>query len=318
LNRDIQQHFDRVLDGALEFLAYIIKPDGVLPLLGDTRAVRPSEGLGLRELGHLHHYAAFLYSASQGRRGAAPESADRVFPESGYAIFRDRWPSADDFGSAIYVVFKAAFLGRFHRHGDDLSVLLYAFGEDWLVDSGLFLYHEEDARRKYVRSVHGHNLVTVDELEPSRRAADIGRSHIDTWSLQPDCAIVSGSHELYAEISISRRLEFQRSGRLRIDDSVMPADGANHHFRVLFHVPDDKHVTVVNGDALVSSPRTGRRLRLAPLACQFEDVHVVSGRTEPSWQGWSSPEYGTIEKTKCIMFETRRRCLESCVELAFE
>jgi hypothetical protein len=49
----------------------------------------------------------------------------------------------------------------------------------------------------------------------------------------------------------------------------------------------------------------------------FSRIYTISGQRTPYYQGWTSESYGHIEESICIVFETRRRALETVLELRF-
>src|SRR5678810_1461646 len=121
-------------------------------MLGDTQ---DTEALGWKEwlnsYADVDGFSNLVYSLTAGARGVQPTQTDRVFKKSGYAIFRDEWKQGDSFKQTVYLALKAGFLSANHRHQDDLSILLYGYGEDWLIDSGLYRYQENDPIRLYVK-----------------------------------------------------------------------------------------------------------------------------------------------------------------------
>ena len=100
-------------------------------------------------------------------------------PSSG---MRGRKPSS--FNETVYLVLKSGFLSRVHRHEDDLSIILYGHGEDWLIDSGLYRYQEDDPLRRDMRSAPAHNIAIVDDVPQIRGAEGVGRSRIESFRLQ--------------------------------------------------------------------------------------------------------------------------------------
>src|SRR5690606_34093799 len=88
---------------------------------------------------------------------------------SGYAIYRSSWgPGANQ----THVIMKSGFLSKYHRQDDDLNILIYAYGEDWLIDSGLYNHNQKDPIRIYMRSIKAHNVpyipgVSIDRVNCS-------------------------------------------------------------------------------------------------------------------------------------------------------
>ena len=102
----------------LDYAVHVIQPDGTWPLVSDTF---DSDRIQI-SLWDDEHYR---FAASAGRRGLAPLATVAVFPEAGYAIFRNRW-SQDGMGTYLHLA--AAYHASYYKHADDLSVWLYHNG----------------------------------------------------------------------------------------------------------------------------------------------------------------------------------------------
>jgi hypothetical protein len=306
----------RLLDGAFRFAAYLIRPDGALPIIGDSQAERVGDDSIYKVASGLRSYEEFRYAVTQGREGAPPEELMRVFPQSGYAIIRDNSNSAD-FSDSCHVVFKAGFLSAYHKHDDDLSFVLYRGGEDWIIDAGTYRYQEQDPYRRYVRSAAAHNVVLIDAVVSRREWKDVGGSRIDGFETSGPVVYVRGSHELFPGVTARRELTY-RPDVLRITDSLDVDDEGEHVFRAFFHVPSDKSVTLSGRQVVVVSQTTGRKMCLVPVVGAFENVSIVSGKKAPDPQGWISTSYGQLDEAHCIILEGRGRCWRSVVELRFD
>ena len=315
--KPIYTGMDKLTDHALEYTAYITKPNGKYPLFGDAEEIyRPEDNKALGALNGFA-YQHFLYSVTQGERGTRPPQTDYVFQRSGYAIFRDVWHGRSDFAQTIYLALKAGFLSTVHKHNDDLSFVLYGYGEDWIIDSGLFRYQSDDPFRRYALSNKAHNVVLVDDLEESQDEGDVGRSHIDAFVTNKDRSSVIASHSLYAGFVVSRRVDYYKPGSIHISDTVSSLDGNLHTYRILFHVPGDKVVTVKGQAAIVQSARSGKTLTINHSGGVVDRVYIISGQKEPYYQGWVSTSYRNIEKSVCVVFETSGKKLDSTIDLEF-
>ena len=239
-------------------------------------------------LAELAGYESLLYSATGGRCGERPRDAVRIFQKSGYAVLRDTWGTTRDFDRTGHLVFKCGFSSTYHRHDDDLSFVLYGYGEDWIIDSGLFRYEPESLRRAYARSNRAHNVVLVDDQVPSRKPADFGASGIEHYTSEVGSATVVAVCGLYKDIRMRRRLDFAAPATVRLTDTVVPSDDRVHTFRMLFHVPSDKQVCVEAGRVDVRSSLSGHRLTITPVKGSFDKMYAVSGRESPVHQGWVS------------------------------
>jgi len=140
----IQRHRSD-LAKSIPYLAWIIRPDGKVPPLGDSEEKQVSTTLGRKISGDE------VFSSHEGMR---------VFGE-GYAI----WKSTS---KQYHLTLKSCHHGRFHRHDDDCSLTLWVRGENLLMDSGLLNYEEKDLDRIHVRSAKGHSGFEIQGKKTNR------------------------------------------------------------------------------------------------------------------------------------------------------
>lgn len=231
---------------ALEFLARILRPDGTLPIVGDTEAI-PATDSYRAIFGADASYGWFRYAWSRGRAGTVPTQLNRVYPKSGYAIFRSAWPPAESYGRVTHLVFKAGASSRYHRQQDDGHLVVWSDGEDWLIDSGMFNYDSQSPIRQYMQSREAHNVVIVNGP-----LSEVGRSNPrKTWtvlassedSVQP---FMSTRNEAYSDIVLDRRVSLQGDRRFSVEDMIWLKEGSPIDVTLLWHVPGDKQVEVLS------------------------------------------------------------------------
>ena len=204
--------FMRRLEAMLDYVMYYTKPDGTVPLLGDSDNGRlhrfavwadpTQEWVDHRYLlaigailfdradfgqaaGDQWQEALWLCGAPaaefQARIAALPPLAltSHAFPIGGVYIMR-----TDD----CYMVVDAGQNGQNgmggHAHNDVLSFELYANGQAWLVDPGTYLYTADYAARNQFRATSRHNTIAVDgqEINPFAPA--------DLFRLQADAKVM--------------------------------------------------------------------------------------------------------------------------------
>ena len=116
---------------ARTFTALITRPDGSLPLLGDTRAPLSNSTTG----------------------GHRTRNAKGIYPVSGYAMWRRQ--SMNESSQAHMTVTWSNFDGHGHKHADELSFELWADGQPWLSSVGYWPY--DDSRRRLAVGWQGSN-----------------------------------------------------------------------------------------------------------------------------------------------------------------
>jgi len=144
--KDVQiSNFIKKLEHYVPFLAWIIRPDGLLPPIGDTEEKKVSIDIA-RKL-----QPSFFNQKLEGMR---------VFGSS-YAIWRTK-------DQHLYLTLKSGLKSRYHRHDDDCSVTLWIGGKNLILDSGLLYYREKDPKRIHVRSASGHSGFEIEGQRPIR------------------------------------------------------------------------------------------------------------------------------------------------------
>lgn len=263
---------------ALEFLARILRPDGQLPIIGDTEALPVSDSFKATFAGQ-PAYEAFRYAQSLGRAGQAPEGLHKIYPRSGYAIFRSDWPAAQGYRRATHLVVKAGASSRYHRQQDDASLVLFHETEDWLIDSGMFGYEKDSPIRQYMRSRAAHNVVVLDRpLEEIRSADPKAVWAVLASSDDPGAPFVTLRSSAYPGALLERRVSLTRRRTVRVEDTISVLDGRPVTAQLLWHVPADKTVEVLGpAEVLVRSTRTARVMRLCVRGDLPDNVKVRAG-----------------------------------------
>lgn len=158
--------FDEHLQRACDFALHCRRPDGSIPALSDSDARDYSDLLALAA--RLFDRPDYLYSATQGARGVAPERVNVSFRDGGYFIQRSGWgDDAESPRDARFLIFDAGALGDGgHGHYDALSFEAYAHGRALVVDTGRYTYSEHGENfRRWFKSTAAHNTVCVDGLD---------------------------------------------------------------------------------------------------------------------------------------------------------
>ncbi|HEV7889257.1 MAG TPA: alginate lyase family protein [Pyrinomonadaceae bacterium] len=158
--------FDEHLQRTCDFALHCRCPDGSIPALSDSDAGDYSDLLALAA--RLFDRPDYLYSATQGARGVAPEQSNVSFPDGGYFIQRSGWgDDAQSLRDARFLIFDAGALGDGgHGHYDALSVEIFARGHALVVDPGRYTYSEHGENwRRWFKSTSAHNTVCVDGLD---------------------------------------------------------------------------------------------------------------------------------------------------------
>jgi hypothetical protein len=197
---------------------------------------------------------------------------------------------------ALFLGFDAGPFGYGHQHEDKLSIVIFAYGKDLLVEGGSYAYDASKWRR-YVLSSAAHNLVLVDGQGQARG----GQPRQNYIADKPvDLAFRSNDRYDYARgiydegfgkrdqrpVRQTREVLFLRPERLFVvRDTLESLDGRSHLYEALWHLD----VNAVDLDAekgVVETHDPGANLRMVPFCEKGLKARVVKGQETPTVQGW--------------------------------
>ena len=126
---------------AKSFYAALRRPDGSLPAFGDTSAGGSERRLPVAE------WSAAGTCEALGRDASwRPATECSLSPVAGYSVWWDglgQWP--DRLKLSQTVTTWSYFRGHGHKHADEMSILLWAGGRDWVTNSG-YVDYDADGR----------------------------------------------------------------------------------------------------------------------------------------------------------------------------
>lgn len=265
LLKELGPKFNDIASKALTYITYMLRPDNNLPIIGDTELKPTSDAYSSFFSGTIE-YENFLYSLTQGRRGKVPSNNNIVYPKSGYAIFRNTWGSKEDFTDSMHLIFKAGCLSQYHHQQDENNFVLYAFGEDWIIDSGLYNYVNKDPIRYYARRRHAHNIPIISDTNYVH--TDFNH-RMDNWSIYDYSEdqynpYVCAENTVLQDIQHSRKIEFDSLNlEIKIDDHIICLDDIKRTVSFLLHVPIDKNIEIFENNIKISSSKSGHAINLS-------------------------------------------------------
>ena len=307
---DVLGIFARMLD----FERAITKPDGQIPLIGDSalgdsylRFSTLNGGAALLgrddlTIGGLDEATLWLVGSERvrwlrSRSGTSSTSDSRAFPDGGYFVMRH------GNGQGSYLIFDCGPFGYppapGHGHADALSFELYAGGRTLIVDPGVYNYHLGAEWRNYFRSTAAHNTLVVDSLDQSLL---VGLWHVlrpaqatlHEWITAEQFDLVSGSHDGYTRlgspITHRRYILFVKPEYWIVLD-LLNGQG-EHRFDLYFHLAPDAQVSLdsTSGTAWVRHV-DGVGLMICPVRNGGAQAQVITGSLDPI-QGWVSQYSG--------------------------
>jgi hypothetical protein len=278
-------------------LAFMTRPDGKLVLVGDTVDFRA-------------------------RRQPAPDDDELVLRRSGWAMFRSDWTT-----QAHHLVFRCGHLSNFHRHDDDLSISLFAFGEEWIIDGGQYKHEPTDPFRIYMRSADAHSLPAPTGRRAVRDLERLGPgSLIVSASRDGDKSIVCGESLMFNGFRMSREVIFDRADRsitLRDRGEALSSeakealqvrlDRDHSTFLTRFLVPTGKRVLRLENGGVEICGKRQRRLRIETRL----PARIVTGQKPPRTIGWRSTLVNKVEEATDITFLSRDAVFDETFRLSW-
>ncbi|WP_233238607.1 heparinase II/III family protein [Bordetella sp. LUAb4] len=268
----------KLLRGMRRYGLNIIAPDGTYPPLGDTSpvAIEPAK-----------HNKLFGYGDNEPDRSA-------VFFDGGYAILRDD-PGRG--AAQTFAVLCASHHGAYHKHQDDLSLLLYADG--WIIyESGPYGYDY-----KHPMSVHGyssasHSSLYLPNTKPSNEP---GLVSIDLVSELPSTSVVSAANLRYPGVVHRRTLTLRRErNQVEVEDSVTANDALT--MSLLWQLAPG--IVPSLNERKVQLRRDGRVV--AEIAVESDAlVELALGHGDKGPKGYVFPEMGKKLETSVLRIDTR-------------
>ena len=312
LSIEVDLNFDKMLSKGVEFLSWITQPNGKIPTIGDSVSVPTLINLG--DLVDCPSSKYLRYVCSEGELGSPPSNDYFFFLDDGWAVFRSQFTKPTDFGTSIQLIMKSSFFSNWHRHDDDTSVTLHAFGRRWFIDTGMYNYHEKEKKRVFVRSALGHNMMILDGVKVTRNSAE-GRKNTRMWQSDEDGKKVYASTDIFEGYRLQRSVEKVSEMVYQIIDSYSLLEGASEldGVWVQFHLPLDIQASV-KGDFVELSDPDGNIIQLV-MNSPKSRISVHYGTYKGDIHSWNSTQYGVGEDSQVIRFHLPNNQLKSIIDV---
>lgn len=319
------------LERMLEALAWLVRPDGTLPNVGDTDGGRTlrlgaanllrvnellASGAALTGRAELRaglpatgEEAAWLWPDGRERvqrlEPAAPPRGSRDFPVARLAVDRRQVD-----GDERWAFFDGGDLGMMsggHGHAGCLGVGFYAHGRPLVVDRGTGVYNVAAAWRRYFRTTRAHSTVVVDGVDQAEPALPFNwatryASRLVRHLVTGDYTVVTGEHDGYRRLSapvVHRRTLLSVGGEYWACVDRFTGAGT-HSAEFLFHLAPDLEIERASTELFAAPPLTDRGLLLAQAGFDNAHTRVVMGAMDPI-QGWHSDNYGARQPAPTVV-----------------
>jgi hypothetical protein len=280
IGEDAISEFYDIYKKSEEFSIYIIRPDGFFPPICDTEAKSVAES----SYNKLYDSDEFMFAITKGAVGKPPIENDKVFIESGYAIFRDDWGKKD---KCTYVLFSAAYNTNYHKHSDDLNLYIYSEGEI-ITEAGPNGYNYQDPYTKYAYSSFAHNTLVVDGKGLPRNDGNYDKVYLSDYKISSNTVEATGVNLRYQGVKHTRNVRYLKDEQIIIvKDDIHSKQ--KHEYKLLWHVAPD--IRVYLSDRMVELFRSSKKIAeiefntTAPIR-----ISTKHGQNKPRIQGWKFPQ----------------------------
>lgn len=306
-----------------EFVTALIMPDGTLPSIGDSA----------RKIADPAIYSTdeYKYACTMGKEGVAA-SNEYVSVEGGYVVMRSGWSDPPE--EATYILFMASTHSSTHKHGDDLSFILY-HGGDLFVEAGNRDYNYTNEMTAYAYSGFAHNVLIVNnEAYPVKFWTNGAQgiypealeTHITDYNLESDIKYVEGEQIRFAEVHQQRRITYDKAkNTVKIDDVLIPTGGGstdvdNIPASLIYHLAEGVELEQKSDGWILL--RDGRKVATVTMKSEEADLSLSAITEEQefgsyhTWifEGNTSPQYGSLLKVDFQVTEKTNVQMEIVLE----
>jgi heparinase II/III-like protein len=298
----LPEGFSARFESMYEYLMWIAKPNGRAPAVSDAGQtnLKPLLVQGADRFDR----DDMRYFGTGGAAGSAPARSSVFLPHAGYAVMRSGWDT-----DARYLFFDGGPLGIAHGHEDKLSIVLSAFGRDFIVDRSVHAY-TPDQWRHYLVGTAAHSTVLVDRHGQNRSNA---RKDLEAWDgaggfWHSDATLdyvrntyTAGYGAKLIPVRHTRHVIF-RKPRYWVIIDVLEGDG-EHSIETLFQFKPGLKIGMGAGGVATTQEEDGPNLRIVPAASGAAEALIVEGQTEPVLQGWQGlPGTGKVAPAPTLQY----------------
>lgn len=224
-DKDAFSHsFSSIMERMCEVPMKLCLPDGTNAQFGDSWAGSPGQ--------YAHYFSTwaelfqrddFLFMATEGEQGQAPDQTAFALAESGIYSLRSGWDT-----DAICMVLKCGPDGGYHCQPDNGTFTLYAGGRTLMPDAGSYIYSGDPEGRNWFRQTQVHQTLTLNG-ENSQFAPKLLK-----WETGKDLDVLVVENESYDHLK-HRRYVFlvDKTYFLIVDEAIGRAVGdVDIHFQL--------------------------------------------------------------------------------------
>ncbi|WP_209121755.1 alginate lyase family protein [Alkalihalobacillus sp. BA299] len=274
-NDELSSYYIETYNNMVDYATFIIKPDGQFPSIGDTFLSDTPSSILWSESPH------YTYSRTTGAEGTPPDTIDKVFKESGYAIFRDAWTLKE---KATYILFVAAYHTSYHKHSDELNLWIYSDG-DIIMESGPNGYDYQDPYTEYAYSSFAHNTLIVDNEGLPRVDGKVDQTYLSDYEITDNYSSATGVNDRYENVTHTRKVtHLKNENQIVVNDDIV-SKGPHHNYKLLWHLAPDIEIEINGENAELY--RDGKQVMTISFSSETSlNINSVYGQEKPQILGW--------------------------------
>jgi hypothetical protein len=275
LGLEIPQHWLRKYEAAQRVYAELRRPDGSLPVFGDTDGGSDGEGPLVAPIDD-HGLAWQLEN-----RDWSPSKELMLAPGAGYCLWwdgLDAWPESP--GLSQTVVAWSHFPGMGHKHADEMSLGFWADGTSWWTNVGYWAY--DAPGRDIAESWEGSNAPhLVGEPAQSQR-----ETHLRFHGREGELAVIDLERRGPGTYRALRQI-IRVGPRIWIAIDASTADGGGRTQVAWTTSPDVQLAkSSVNGEYNLTDKSSGHSLRAFFRGAPGTEWRTIEGSLSP-FGGWT-------------------------------
>lgn len=282
LNHDDAPLLSDLLKRAGDYATHSVMPNGMYPPVSDTTI------MSLQTYSANSFDSNFEFAATAGAKGIRPKGLSKVYPKSGYAIYRSDW----DDKNATYLFFSAAYNNNYHKHSDDLSFVLYAAGSEVISEAGPYSYNYKDPYSQYAYSQFAHNNIIVDGKSTRRTDHNSKTVKIVSHSINSSNFEVEAETGRLAGVRHSRQISITgdpREETIIVTDSLTASE--THTYDMLWNVAPG-YEPILHGNGFELFDGESKVLDAIFSAAVPMNVTWHAAEESPAILGWKFPAFG--------------------------
>lgn len=269
-------------------------PDGTGVQFGDAWTGTPGQyNKQFMTWSKLFNRDDFLYIATGGAEGKAPNETAFALPESGLYSMRSSWKS-----DAIFLALKCGKDGGAHSQPDNGTFGLYAGGKILMPDAGSYIYSGDPEGRAWFRQTKVHQTLTLNDRNSTYNPALL------KWKSDKDQDLLIVENKSYEDLTHRRSVMFiEKRYFVIIDEAYGTATG-----------DIGLHFQLAPGEPIVNKEKFSIQTNYPDDWNLFLQTHRSDGAMElQDEEGWVSHQYTVKEPRPAFCFHVSKSDTEKVV-----